>query len=62
MNLKSLRDHYYTKDNGIKWIPKKPFESVMRVRAAGFSEDNWKVYWCCVCNQYHISKKKGSNR
>lgn len=56
MKLKTLRDHYYTPDNGLTWIPKKEFKTRDDIIKEKFFPNKWHSYRCSHCNHFHISK------
>lgn len=54
MKLKQLREHYNR--NGLSWIPKKSFNSVIEIKKElGFEPEDIFYYTCGVCQQLHLS-------
>lgn len=62
MRVKSLREHYYSNDGGINWIPKQGFNSQKEIKDAGFSRGLWERYRCNFCGKLHVSKVREALR
>ena len=56
MKLKSLREHYVTKDKGNTWIPKIAFDTLEEVLLYLEKTNRKMTYYICdVCMKYHVA-------
>lgn len=62
MKVHDMRKHYVTRDGGLTWAPKVPFDSAEHAIDSGFPLSLWIPYECDECGKYHVGKRRKNDK
>lgn len=55
MKLHAVKGHF--REDGLKWVPKRPFKSIKEIKRAQLYSARWEYYECDFCGKFHVADK-----